>query len=772
MRSIFGKRRQQSITDRDGVTVRPGNARTEGDLARDRRDWAAAEKFYVTYLDAKPDDAAIWVQLGHALKEQGKVPASESAYRRALELNPDDADAHLQLGHALKRQGKRNEAGKCYARSLQLMPSRAAHEELSAIVGAQQANDLFRAAGSCAAADITYFEVDDLLCWLRVYNTLSGIQRVAVGIIRNILAEMLTHDDGRYAFIRNRDDSSAFGRLWPSDLNAIVEYVTGSEVEREQLCRLLDRAEQGASEVKLSPGQCYFILGAFWATGGDTTRFARLKRAGVSVGIYIHDLIPITHPELCDAELVSDFRLCLGDGMAVFDFVVATSEFTARQVRDLQEKLDLRRVPVAVVPLAHLIKEELPQQEGSSWTANIAALRDRRFVLSVSTIEVRKNHAYLVAAWRLFLAEGLDPPDLVFVGRYGWRVKDLMEQLRASDFVDGRVHILHGLSDAELETLYRNCQFTVFPSFVEGWGLPVGESLAHGRPCVASNTSSIPEVGGDLVDYIDPYDLRGGLEVLRRMAFDAAYRAIREADVRRGFVARTWREVTSDLLAQIERLRHATTDTNGDPLLRPGELFFPGELRPGEAIPRNYPMRPLRTILASSWCAPEEFGVWMRGNSGVLRFRSDCEPGTEVVVYLHLTGSSSAVNQTVHIMIGDAGQDREGLDSPQLARKAHQDFPRSVLNAQGSSRIFPRAFLMRVSGHSSAGRVVELRVAVQGKALPIPGHEKRAFSLGLVGLAYADRADIGLHFDIMEALRAWQPQGRPVTAPRDGEDTE
>jgi glycosyltransferase involved in cell wall biosynthesis len=716
MRGIFGTRNGGPQPDRARDAVNPAVARTKGDQARDRRDWATAEESYGAYLNAKPDDAAIWVQLGHALKERGKVPAAENAYHRALELKPDDGDAHLQLGHALKLRGKRHEAGKSYARSLELIPSRAAHGELSAIRGAQRANQLFQVAGSRASADLIYFEIDDLLGWLREHKTLSGIQRVAVGIIRTILAEVLVRDEWRYAFIRSRDDSGSFWQLWPSDVNDIIEYATSSEVERRQLTRLLDHAEQGAAEVKPSPGQCYFILGAFWAFNGDTTRYARLKRAGVSVGVYIYDLIPVTHPEFCDAHLVSDFRLCLGDGMAVFDFTLAISEFTAQEVRRVQEKLNLRRIPVEVVPLAHLLNEELPEKEGSVWTANIVELRDRRFVLSVSTIEARKNHAYLVAAWRLFLEEGLDPPDLVFVGRYGWRVNDLMEQLRATDFLDGRIHVLHDLSDAELETLYRHCQFTVFPSFVEGWGLPVGESLAHGRPCVASNTSSIPEVGGDLVDYVDPYDLRGGLEVFRRMAFDAKYRAKREADVRSGFVGRTWREVTSDLLARIERLRHEAKETDIDPLLRPGELFFPGELRLGGVIPLNYPTRPLRTILAASWFAPEEVGAWMRGNRGLLRFRTECEPGTEVVVYLRLAGAPWAVNQTVHITIGDAGSDQELRGSAQSERKAYEQYPRTVLNEQGrTQRLVPRRFLSRVSGRTSADGCIEVGLRCKDK---------------------------------------------------------
>jgi glycosyltransferase involved in cell wall biosynthesis len=71
---------------------------------------------------------------------------------------------------------------------------------------------------------------------------------------------------------------------------------------------------------------------------------------------------------------------------------------------------------------------------------------------------------------------------------------------------------LHDVTDAELDLLYRKCMFTTFPSFAEGWGLPVGESLAHGKITICSPVGGIPEVGGELLDYIDPYNVSSGLE--------------------------------------------------------------------------------------------------------------------------------------------------------------------------------------------------------------------------------------------------------------------
>lgn len=94
----------------------------EGDKARDAQDWQAAARFYRRALDHQPGLTGIWVQLGHALKEQGDCAAAEVAYRRSLALDESNADTHLQLGRALTLQCRWGEAADAYARALHLDP--------------------------------------------------------------------------------------------------------------------------------------------------------------------------------------------------------------------------------------------------------------------------------------------------------------------------------------------------------------------------------------------------------------------------------------------------------------------------------------------------------------------------------------------------------------------------------------------------------------------------------------------------------------------------
>jgi glycosyltransferase involved in cell wall biosynthesis len=729
--------------------------RSAGDGARDARRWTEAARIYQAYLRDVPDDVAIWAQLGHCLKEGGDLEAGEAAYRKGLEKDPENADLYLHLGHVLKLERQIEASAAAYRRSFELLPLRAAYDELAALdIALPEA--LLEKASDRGAPDLLYFEIDDLLNYARDYTTLSGIQRVQVGIIEQVMGRLAANPTG-YAFVFGSAGRDGFWRAEPAHLKLLIDYLTGDTVTRERLRDLIRHLENHAVLVRPAAGQCYFVLGAFWAFSGDAARYPRLKAAGVVTGACVYDLIPLTHPEFCSGQLVNDFTLAIGDGFAVFDFVITISQFTAQEVRRFQEKHDLRRVPVVPVPLAHLLHENMP--EPAPWSGAIAALRDRPFVLSVSTLEPRKNHAYLVTIWKLFLEEGLDPPDLVLVGKYGWNIADFREQLESARYLGGRVHILHGLTDAQLERLYQSCLFTAFPSIVEGWGLPVGESLAHGRACIASDASSIPEVGGDLVDYIDPYNLRAGIDVFRRMAFDADYRARREKAVRDGFVVRTWREVGDDLLCSIARLRRVEVDRQVAPLLLPGEMFVPAELRLAHTAPPNYPARPLRPIMAEGWYRAEASGAWMRGGEGTLRFRTGLPAATEVVVYLCLVGASWSKDQTIDIDIGnttDIGGVKQpandGVGSLDAEPSTSRQFP-----AKASSRLgrFPikanRLLLCHAPGRVAADGVIEVRLRVNGTS-QIPRTENRLFWVGLGCLAYAEAADIALRTAILESI--------------------
>ena len=718
-------------------------SRAAGDKARNERDWKTAEIEYRAHLDMVPQDQPIWIQYGHCLKEQSKLIEAEAAYRHAIDLDPDDADAHLQLGHSLKLLDRLSLAEQAYKRSFELRPSKAAYDEMIRLADVDEVPERLPTRRDHDLLETIYLEVDDLLDYLRHYRTLSGIQRVQVGIIQHAIKE-ITSSGQPYAFVRMGKHAAVFWRLDPNDLLSLLDYVSQKVVSQQQLLSLVEFAEQHASLVDPLAGQTYFVLGAFWGFGANATRYARLKAAGVSVGVYIYDLIPVTHPEYCTAGLVSEFSFSLGDGLYSFDFILTISEFVARDVRRFQEAHRLRHVPVEAVRLAHQLHDRPSLPANSRWTGDISILERRPFVLMVSTIEARKNHVYLYSVWKALIEEGLDPPDLVLVGRFGWRVNDLRDMLEGTDYLGQRVHVLHDLSDTDLELLYRACLFTTFPSIIEGWGLPVGESLAHGRPCVASNTSSIPEVGGDLVDYVDPWNVRDGVKVFKKMIFDRGYRESRTRAIADRFVARTWDDVGHDLLGRLKQVASIKAAPYLPPLLAAGELLVPGDLATGKRVPANYWSRPLRLILAESWYPAESFGCWLRGRQGFIWLSTNCDPGTRVVIYAHMLGAPWSADQSVTLQVGRQEKDAAN----------ERVFPPSVQTGSSTVQVnTQRGFLCRVTGEVEPDRTVFIRLSVEGAAATAPARnsgDDRIFYVGLIELSYASSNDPQMRVDLLE----------------------
>ncbi len=644
------------------VSVKP-QYRSEGDKARDNRDWQSAVENYRKYLELRPDDVAIWVQLGHALKETRAVQEAESAYTQAVLLSPDDADAQLQLGHVLKQLDRPKRAAAAFREVMKLAPSEAIYNELRSLGFEADAALLLENAPAREHEHGRYFELRDLFEYLFQHVTVTGISRVVIGLVRYVIEEMPDDNAAQYHFVHQFGAGDALWLISKTKLRRLINAAMAETVDHEMVVSIIHEIRGESPFVKLHKGDLYFIPGAFWDAASSPTFLPSLKSQGVMVGAYIYDLIPITHPHYCMSGLTQGFNIAFAESATCFDFTLTISGFVADQVNKFLASRNLRRFPTIPVPLAHEL-EFRKRRTASTRQVNpaVSDLLEKDFVLCVCTIEARKNHIYLFYIWQEMINDGLDVPDLVFVGRYGWRIGDLIGQIDASHHLDGRLHILHGLSDADLSALYDSCSFTVFPSFVEGWGLPVGESLAHGKVCVASSASSIPEVGGSLATYIDPFNLHSGTEVIRRLIADPGYRKGLETRIRKEFVPRTWTNVGSDFFSRLDATVNGLAEAKDHPSrtwpsLASGDWLDVFSLQTDLIRKPDYVKNPLRLVFSEGWRNMEETGTWMRGQTAALRFATGEPEGTEVFVLLNVSTSEwAASHNAFQIWIGEASQ--------------------------------------------------------------------------------------------------------------------
>jgi glycosyltransferase involved in cell wall biosynthesis len=247
---------------------------------------------------------------------------------------------------------------------------------------------------------------------------------------------------------------------------------------------------------------------------------ATCRRRGVRVAVLIYDIIPLRRPEWCDRQHADVFRRWLDAMLPGCDSIFTISHASAEDVgtyaaeRGIALRDVIHPIPIGTGFQPHAAVEAPPRSRTLPAPGS--------YVLFVSTIEIRKNHALLFRVWRRLLEQrpADDVPTLVFAGRVGWMVADFMQQLRNCDFLGGKIRLIEQPDDHELEILYRGCLFTLFPSFYEGWGLPVTESLAFGKPCVIANRTSLPEAGGHLARYFDPDHLDDALDTIQTILDD------------------------------------------------------------------------------------------------------------------------------------------------------------------------------------------------------------------------------------------------------------
>ncbi|MBI4878562.1 MAG: glycosyltransferase family 4 protein [Planctomycetes bacterium] len=162
----------------------------------------------------------------------------------------------------------------------------------------------------------------------------------------------------------------------------------------------------------------------------------------------------------------------------------------------------------------------------------------RPYILSVGTIEPRKNHLRLLAAFQR--ASNALPHTLVLAGGFGWLCAEARARIAALRR-GGRVVHFADLEDRFLPGLYQGADFTVYPSLYEGFGLPVLESLALGVPVVTTRRGALPEVGGDAAVYADAEDEADLAETMRRVATDADLRLRLAEEGKKQAAAFSWR---------------------------------------------------------------------------------------------------------------------------------------------------------------------------------------------------------------------------------------
>ncbi len=418
-----------------------------------------------------------------------------------------------------------------------------------------------------------YFDITDLINWP---GNLTGIQRVSFNLaIRlkdeipdaqfvkynkyiNKIVEANLNEIDYYNNYKNKDDKYKFNhhetfkykiiqsgvydlgkRYLPLYLKILIVkiYKIKSFYFKKIINSLKKQSAKNTKEIIFKKNDVYLLTAANdnWNLEGVVAILKEQKKINnIKIVHIIYDLIPIQFSQFfgSNGQFSKRYTNYLFEIIKLSDQLIAISKSVKLNLLDFIKSTKLPNKPINVIRLG----DEINPNQNFKFEINDT---DEPFILAVGTFEVRKNYLLLYMAYKLAEQEKIKLPKLIIVGKFGWLVENLNYLIKHDYLLEDKIIIKHNVSDEELSQLYKNCLFTVYPSIYEGWGLPIAESLAYGKMCLASSTSSMPEIAGQLIEYFNPYDAAHLLKLLEQYNNEALLRK-KELEIKNNYKITTW----------------------------------------------------------------------------------------------------------------------------------------------------------------------------------------------------------------------------------------
>lgn len=277
------------------------------------------------------------------------------------------------------------------------------------------------------------------------------------------------------------------------------------------------------------------LLGASWYNASIIVNLGRIKMLhNIKISHMVYDMIPEISPHYFGQGFGDVYIKHMFNVFSVSNELLAISKNTKKDIVAFQKKMLLPEVPISVVRLG-----DSPTTKSGS-TSPDARISKNDYILAVGTLEIRKNYLALYYIWKKAHIDGTKLPKLVIVGRAGWLSSDSMYLMQSDPDVKDQIIILDNASDPQLAWLYLNCKFTIYPSWYEGWGLPIAESLNYGKVCITSSTSSMTEIAGDILPYFDPFNPSKALDLIKAYLASPELLVATEDRIRREYKSVSW----------------------------------------------------------------------------------------------------------------------------------------------------------------------------------------------------------------------------------------
>jgi len=293
-----------------------------------------------------------------------------------------------------------------------------------------------------------------------------------------------------------------------------------------------------------NPDDIFLCLGAPWKHACYLDVISDIKQTIHSFIYLAYDFIPYLFPHFYEEPEFGEYY---------FRFICKITSLANKVLcisRNTRDDL-IRLVPdgsikskTSVIQLGGDFRKPEEKTNKSLYDLEIS----REYILCVGTLEFRKNQNFLLKVYRKILQYRKDFPSLILAGKVGFGNNQIEHQIEYDSVLRDKVKILNCLADEDLDLLYKNSLFTVYPSLYEGWGLPISESLLHGKNVVCSNTSSMIEVAPDLCHFADPLNYNEWSRVMLFLSTDSNYRQLKEQKIVYEYKPVHWNDTAHFLL--------------------------------------------------------------------------------------------------------------------------------------------------------------------------------------------------------------------------------
>lgn len=251
------------------------------------------------------------------------------------------------------------------------------------------------------------------------------------------------------------------------------------------------------------------------------TNFITASYGGSSV-VTVHDLSHNRFPEFHPKEAIRYLNKGLPETLKKVRSIITVSQFTK------DELVSLYDVDEAKVETIYLAADDNFKVRNSSECYSVlsaAGLEYQKYVLSVCTLQPRKNLLRLVKAFSTLPEDYRTTFPLVLIGANGWMNSSLFQLLQPL-VAKGQARVLGYVSQTDVPLFYAGATLVAYPSLYEGFGLPIVEGMASGIPVLTSSTSCLPEIAGGAACLVDPNDTEEIANGMRMILDDSAYRSV------------------------------------------------------------------------------------------------------------------------------------------------------------------------------------------------------------------------------------------------------